>query len=74
MITAVIMLRFQLDSYSVFYDNGQYGETYLRQILHDNDVTMLYLTGLATDYCVYWSAKDALQLGMVWIWNFSYLI
>ncbi len=56
-------MYFQLDSYSVFYDNGDFRSTELHQILTDNDISQIYLTGLATDYCVYWSALDAHNLG-----------
>ena len=31
--------------------------------LRERNVTDVYVTGLATDYCVLWTARDALDLG-----------
>jgi len=52
-----------LDSYSGFFDNGHRKSTGLADYLRGRGVTQLYLAGLAADYCVYFSAKDALQEG-----------
>lgn len=52
-----------IDSYSGFYDNGHLKSTGLADYLRNKDVTEVYLAGLAADYCVYYSAKDALQEG-----------
>lgn len=52
-----------VDSYSAFFDNAHLRETGLNDYLHDHDVTDVYLIGLATDYCVKYSALDAAQLG-----------
>ena len=52
-----------IDSYSTFYDNGRRKSTGLEKYLRENSVTDVYIGGLATDYCVLWSARDALDLG-----------
>lgn len=51
----------EIDSYSGFYDNGHLKSTGLADYLKGKQVTQLYLAGLAGDYCVYFSAKDAIQ-------------
>ena len=53
----------QIDSYSAFFDNGHLKATALHDYLRTQNITHLYLLGLATDYCVKFSAKDARQLG-----------
>lgn len=53
----------EIDSYSGFYDNGHLKSTALADYLRGKQVDELYLAGLAGDYCVYFSAKDALQEG-----------
>jgi nicotinamidase/pyrazinamidase len=50
-----------IDSYSAFYDNGHRKNTGLAGYLKDKNVTEVYLTGLAGDICVYYSALDSLQ-------------
>ncbi|NTS39929.1 bifunctional nicotinamidase/pyrazinamidase [Flavisolibacter sp. BT320] len=52
-----------IDSYSGFYDNGRRKETGLAAYLKGRGVTTVFLAGLAADYCVYFSAKDALAEG-----------
>jgi len=52
-----------IDSYSAFYDNGAISETELNDKLIGLDVDTLYIVGLALDYCVFYSAKDAKGLG-----------
>jgi len=52
-----------IDSYSAFYDNGAISETELNDKLIGLDVDTLYIVGLALDYCVFYSAKDAIGLG-----------
>ncbi|SHL77683.1 bifunctional nicotinamidase/pyrazinamidase [Hymenobacter psychrotolerans] len=52
-----------IDSYSGFFDNGHRKSTGLADYLRGRGVTQVYLAGLAADYCVYFSAKDALQQG-----------
>ena len=53
----------EIDSYSGFYDNGHLKSTGLTDYLRGKEVREVYLAGLAADYCVYFSAKDALQEG-----------
>lgn len=52
-----------IDSYSGFYDNGQRRSTGLGELLRRRGVTDVYLCGLATDYCVKYTALDAARLG-----------
>lgn len=52
-----------IDSYSGFFDNGHRRSTGLGEYLRDHAVTDVYILGLATDYCVKYSALDALKLG-----------
>ena len=53
----------EVDSYSAFYENDKVTPTGLHGYLKDRDVTKLTLVGLATDYCVAFSALDAAKLG-----------
>ncbi len=52
-----------LDSYSVFYDNGHLHSTGLENYLKEKGVKEIYIAGLATDYCIKFSALDASELG-----------
>jgi nicotinamidase/pyrazinamidase len=52
-----------IDSYSGFFDNGRRKATGLERWLRAEEVTDVYITGLATDYCVLWTARDARELG-----------
>lgn len=52
-----------VDSYSAFFDNERKNSTALNQILNENNIKTLYVTGLATDYCVKFTVLDALELG-----------
>ncbi|WP_461532575.1 bifunctional nicotinamidase/pyrazinamidase [Sinomicrobium sp.] len=49
----------ETDSYSGFYDNGKKYTTGLASYLREMGVTDVYVCGLAADYCVYYTAKDA---------------
>ena len=51
----------RVDSYSGFYDNGHRGDTGLAEWLRGQGVRELTLCGLATDYCVKFTALDALE-------------
>lgn len=53
----------EIDSYSGFYDNGHRRSTGLAGYLKEKGATKLYCCGLAADYCVYYSMKDALAEG-----------
>ena len=48
-----------IDSYSAFYENDRSTSTGLAGYLRHRGLESLYLAGLATDYCVAWSALDA---------------
>lgn len=52
-----------IDSYSAFYDNGHLKSTGLTGYLQDIKAETLYFVGLAADFCVYFSIKDALKAG-----------
>jgi nicotinamidase/pyrazinamidase len=53
----------RIDSYSGFFDNGHRKQTELHAVLRSEGVTDLYVLGLATDFCVKWTALDAIELG-----------
>lgn len=53
----------EIDSYSGFYDNGHKKTTGLAGYLRERNIESVYVCGLAGDYCVYYTAKDALQAG-----------
>ena len=53
-----------LDSYSAFFDNAHRRATGLHEHLRGAAIDEVYLTGLATDYCVKFSALDAVGLGL----------
>ena len=52
-----------IDSYSGFFDNGHRKPTGLGDWLKAQGVTEVHVCGLATDYCVKFTALDALGLG-----------
>lgn len=54
--------RPEIDSYSTFFENDQKTPTGLGQALKERGVTNLYFVGIATDFCVAWSALDARDL------------
>ena len=51
-----------MDSYSAFFDNGGFSKTELDDKLRNLGVDTLYITGLALDFCVFYSAMDATHL------------
>lgn len=55
--------RPQIDSYSAFFENDHTTATGLDGYLRSRGVTAVTLVGLATDYCVAYSALDAVRLG-----------
>jgi nicotinamidase/pyrazinamidase len=58
----------KIDSYSAFLDNDRISKTELEDYLRAKKITDLYICGLATDYCVKFTAIDALNLGFnVWL-------
>ncbi len=52
-----------VDSYSGFFDNGKRKDTGLAAYLKGRGVTRVYVLGLATDYCVKFTALDARACG-----------
>jgi nicotinamidase/pyrazinamidase len=52
-----------IDSYSGLFDNGHRKSTGLGEWLKASGVTEVFVCGLATDYCVKFTALDAAQLG-----------
>jgi len=53
----------EIDSYSVFFDNAHRRSTGLGDYLRGQGVDEVFLLGLATDYCVKFSALDAVGEG-----------
>ena len=56
--------RQAIDSYSAFYENDRVTATGLAGYVRERDVKRVFLTGLATDFCVLYSALDARKLGL----------
>jgi len=52
-----------IDSYSGFFDNGHRKSTGLGEWLKERGVAEVFGCGLATDYCVKFTALDAVQFG-----------
>lgn len=55
--------RSGIDSYSAFFENDHQTPTGLKGYLETRGITRLTLVGLATDFCVHYSAVDAARLG-----------
>jgi nicotinamidase/pyrazinamidase len=55
--------RPEVDSYSGFHDNGHRHSTGMADWLREQGVTQLTVCGLATDYCVKFTALDAVSEG-----------
>ncbi len=55
--------RSEIDSYSAFFENDQKTPTGLEGYLKTRGFTDLVMVGLATDFCVNYSAVDAAKLG-----------
>ena len=53
----------EVDSYSGFFDNGRRNTTGLTGFLKEKLITEVYVCGLAGDFCVQYTANDALQQG-----------
>ena len=52
----------EIDSYSGFFDNGKKKATGLAPYLAGRNVSSVFVAGLAADYCVFFTAMDALEL------------
>jgi nicotinamidase/pyrazinamidase len=55
--------RAEIDSYSAFYENDKRTPTGLAGYLRERGLRRVFMAGLATDYCVHYSAVDARRLG-----------
>jgi nicotinamidase/pyrazinamidase len=55
--------RPQIDSYSAFYENDRQTPTGLAGFLRERGFARVFLAGLATDFCVAFSAEDAVRAG-----------
>ena len=55
--------RKAIDSYSAFFENDHETPTGLTGYLRERGIEALYIAGLATDFCVHWSAVDGRHLG-----------
>jgi nicotinamidase/pyrazinamidase len=52
-----------IDSYSGFFDNGHRNSTGLGEWLREHRIHEVFVCGLATDYCVKFTALDAVHFG-----------
>lgn len=55
--------RKNIDSYSAFYENDRETPTGLKGYLEDRGIHTVYICGIATDYCVKYSALDGVEDG-----------
>lgn len=55
--------RREIDSYSAFFENDKTTRTGLTGYLKELGIEVLFITGLATDFCVQYSALDAISEG-----------
>lgn len=55
--------RRDIDSYSAFTENDRTTATGLAGYLRERGLTRIFLVGLATDFCVHYSAVDAARAG-----------
>lgn len=53
----------EVDSYSAFFEADGKSKTILADWLREQGITEVFLCGLATDFCVSWSALDAVKEG-----------
>lgn len=51
----------EIDSYSGFFDNGKKKATGLAPYLAGRNITSVFVAGLAADFCVFFTAMDALD-------------
>lgn len=56
--------RREIDSYSTFFENDRRTPTGLLGYLRERGFERVFLAGLATDYCVHYSALDARRAGL----------
>lgn len=55
--------RREIDSYSTFFENDGKTATGLAGYLRERNIDSIFLAGLATDFCVRWSAEDGRRIG-----------
>jgi len=55
--------RMELDSYSAFFENDRCTSTGLEGAIKQMNIQTVIIGGLATDYCVFFSAMDCRRLG-----------
>ena len=55
--------RMELDSYSAFFENDRCTSTGLEGGIKQMNIETVIIGGLATDYCVFYSAMDSRRLG-----------
>lgn len=53
----------QIDSYSAFLEADHKTSTGLAGYLRERGIDSVYIVGIATDFCVAWTAIDAVKLG-----------
>ncbi|MHA3092106.1 bifunctional nicotinamidase/pyrazinamidase [Acinetobacter brisouii] len=53
----------KIDSYSAFLEADQTTTTGLAGYLRETGITTVYVVGIAMDFCVAWTAMDAVKLG-----------
>jgi nicotinamidase/pyrazinamidase len=52
-----------IDSYSAFMEADQRTSTGLASYLKEREISSVFIVGIATDFCVAWTAMDARHLG-----------
>jgi len=57
-----------VDSYSAFKDNDHKKKTELSRILKEDQIDQVFVTGLAFDYCVGFTALDAIEEGFRYVY------
>jgi nicotinamidase/pyrazinamidase len=56
-------MRHAIDSYSAFYENDRKTPTGLMGYLQERKLTRVFVAGLAFDFCVRYTAEDAISAG-----------
>jgi nicotinamidase/pyrazinamidase len=56
-------IHLKIDTYSTFTENDRKTDTGLAGHLENAALKRIFICGLALDYCVYWSATDAIGKG-----------
>uniref|UniRef100_A0A0B7BEW6 nicotinamidase n=1 Tax=Arion vulgaris TaxID=1028688 RepID=A0A0B7BEW6_9EUPU len=56
-------IHLEIDSYSAFFDNGNFFSTDLNDKLKSNNIDTVFITGLAFDICVFYTSLNAQSLG-----------